>query len=51
VARRHHHHGNAPGVGMGINPQVFLSEGDVIELGIDNLRSQKQSVIAWNEGL
>lgn len=40
--------GTPPGVGMGMNPQVWLNEGDVIELGIDKLGSQRHRVIAWN---
>ena len=36
--------GTPPGVGLGMKPPVFLKEGDVIELGIDKLGSQKQSV-------
>jgi 2-keto-4-pentenoate hydratase/2-oxohepta-3-ene-1,7-dioic acid hydratase in catechol pathway len=33
---------------MGMNPQVWLNEGDVIELGIAKLGSQRHQVIAWN---
>jgi 2-keto-4-pentenoate hydratase/2-oxohepta-3-ene-1,7-dioic acid hydratase in catechol pathway len=40
--------GTPPGVGMGMNPQVWLNEGDVIELGIAKLGSQRHQVIAWN---
>lgn len=36
--------GTPPGVGMGMKPPVFLKEGDVMELGIDKLGSQKQTV-------
>ena len=36
--------GTPPGVGLGMKPPVFLKEGDVIELGIDKLGSQKQLV-------
>ena len=36
--------GTPPGVGLGMKPPVFLKEGDVIELGIDKLGSQKQNV-------
>jgi 2,4-didehydro-3-deoxy-L-rhamnonate hydrolase len=42
--------GTPPGVGMGMNPQVWLSEGDVVELGIEKLGSQRHGVIPWNEG-
>ncbi len=40
--------GTPPGVGMGMKPQVWLNEGDVIELGIDGLGSQRHRVIAWD---
>jgi 2-keto-4-pentenoate hydratase/2-oxohepta-3-ene-1,7-dioic acid hydratase in catechol pathway len=42
--------GTPPGVGMGMTPQVWLQEGDVIELGIEKLGRQRHRVIAWNEG-
>ena len=42
--------GTPPGVGMGKSPQVWLQEGDVIELGIEKLGQQKHRVIAWNHG-
>lgn len=42
--------GTPPGVGMGMNPQVWLKEGDVIELGIEKLGRQRHEVIAWNRG-
>ena len=39
--------GTPPGVGMGIKPEpVFLEAGDVIELGIEKLGSQRQVVAA-----
>ena len=34
-----------PGVGMGMRPPVWLKAGDVIELGIEGLGSQRQTVI------
>jgi 2,4-diketo-3-deoxy-L-fuconate hydrolase len=37
--------GTPPGVGMGFDPQVWLRPGDVIELGIDGLGSQRQHVV------
>jgi 2,4-didehydro-3-deoxy-L-rhamnonate hydrolase len=40
--------GTPPGVGMGMKPPVFLKEGDVIELGIEKLGSQRHTVIAWD---
>lgn len=36
--------GTPPGVGLGMKPPLFLKEGDVMELGIDGLGSQKQKV-------
>lgn len=38
--------GTPPGVGMGFDPQVWLSPGDVMELGIDHLGIQRQTVVA-----
>jgi 2-keto-4-pentenoate hydratase/2-oxohepta-3-ene-1,7-dioic acid hydratase in catechol pathway len=35
--------GTPPGVGMGMKPQQFLKEGDVVELGIEGLGSSKQT--------
>ncbi len=37
--------GTPPGVGMGCVPPVWLQPGDVIELGIDGLGSQRQRVL------
>jgi 2-keto-4-pentenoate hydratase/2-oxohepta-3-ene-1,7-dioic acid hydratase in catechol pathway len=37
--------GTPPGVGMGMQPQVWLKAGDVMELGIEGLGSQRQTVI------
>lgn len=37
--------GTPPGVGMGFDPPVFLGPGDVIELGIEGLGVQRQSVV------
>ena len=36
--------GTPPGVGMGKRPQVFLTPGDVVTLGIDGLGQQRQVV-------
>lgn len=35
--------GTPPGVGMGMKPQRFLKAGDVVELGIEGLGTQKQT--------
>ncbi|WP_060886020.1 fumarylacetoacetate hydrolase family protein [Streptomyces caniscabiei] len=37
--------GTPPGVGMGLNPPVYLQPGDVMELGIKQLGTQRQSVL------
>jgi 2,4-didehydro-3-deoxy-L-rhamnonate hydrolase len=37
--------GTPPGVGMGMRPQVWLKAGDVMELGIEGLGSQRQTVV------
>ncbi|CAO3440525.1 fumarylacetoacetate hydrolase family protein [Azospirillum endophyticum] len=37
--------GTPPGVGMGQKPQVFLKSGDVVELSIEGLGSQRQTVV------
>jgi 2,4-diketo-3-deoxy-L-fuconate hydrolase len=39
--------GTPAGVGLGLQPPRYLSAGDVIELGIDQLGEQKQTAIAW----
>ncbi len=38
--------GTPPGVGLGMRPQQFLRPGDVVELSIDGLGTQRQEVIA-----
>ena len=37
--------GTPPGVGMGMNPQVFLKAGDIMKLGIEGLGEQTQKTI------
>ena len=37
--------GTPPGVGLGMDPPVFLKAGDVVELGIDGLGQQRQRVV------
>ncbi|NCD69479.1 fumarylacetoacetate hydrolase family protein [Mucilaginibacter agri] len=39
--------GTPAGSGIGLKPPVFLKEGDVVELGIDGLGSQRQTVKAY----
>jgi 2-keto-4-pentenoate hydratase/2-oxohepta-3-ene-1,7-dioic acid hydratase in catechol pathway len=38
--------GTPPGVGMAQKPPVYLKAGDVMELGIDGLGTQRQAVVA-----
>ncbi len=38
--------GTPPGVGMGMKPQQFLKEGDIMRLSIENLGEQKSKVVA-----
>jgi 2-keto-4-pentenoate hydratase/2-oxohepta-3-ene-1,7-dioic acid hydratase in catechol pathway len=39
--------GTPAGVGLGMNPQVYLKPGDVVELGIDGLGISKQNIKAY----
>ncbi|QJD95551.1 fumarylacetoacetate hydrolase family protein [Mucilaginibacter robiniae] len=41
--------GTPAGVGLGFNPPVYLKPGDVVELGIDGLGTQKQQVVAYTK--
>ncbi len=38
--------GTPPGVGMGWKPQIWLQPGDVMELGVQGLGTQRQPVLA-----
>jgi 2,4-diketo-3-deoxy-L-fuconate hydrolase len=40
--------GTPPGVGLGMNPPLYLKEGDVMELGIDGLGTSKQKCVAYD---
>ena len=42
--------GTPPGVGLGQKPPRYLEPGDIVEVGIDGLGSQRQDVIADPEG-
>jgi 2,4-diketo-3-deoxy-L-fuconate hydrolase len=42
--------GTPAGVGLGMKPPVYLKAGDVVELGIDGLGSQKQAVKPYAKG-
>jgi 2,4-didehydro-3-deoxy-L-rhamnonate hydrolase len=39
--------GTPPGVGLGMKPNVWLQPGDVMELGVDGLGTQRQLVHAY----
>jgi 2-keto-4-pentenoate hydratase/2-oxohepta-3-ene-1,7-dioic acid hydratase in catechol pathway len=41
--------GTPPGVGLGFNPPIYLKEGDVVELGIDQLGSSRQVAKNWTK--
>ena len=43
--------GTPAGVGLGMQPQVYLKPGDVMELGIDGLGSSMQHVKAYQPDL
>ena len=40
--------GTPPGVGMGMKPPKYLKAGDVMELGIEGLGTQRQTVVAYS---
>jgi 2,4-diketo-3-deoxy-L-fuconate hydrolase len=42
--------GTPAGVGLGMNPPVYLSAGDVVELGIDGLGVSRQELISFSKG-
>jgi 2-keto-4-pentenoate hydratase/2-oxohepta-3-ene-1,7-dioic acid hydratase in catechol pathway len=42
--------GTPPGVGMGQEPPRYLAPGDVVELGIEGLGRQRQTVVAYPGG-
>lgn len=39
--------GTPAGVGLGMNPQVYLQPGDIVELGIDGLGTARQNIVAY----
>ncbi len=41
--------GTPAGVGLGFTPNIFLKEGDVVELGIDGLGTSRQQVVAYKK--
>jgi 2-keto-4-pentenoate hydratase/2-oxohepta-3-ene-1,7-dioic acid hydratase in catechol pathway len=41
--------GTPAGVGLGMNPPVYLKDGDVVELGIDGLGTSRQNVRAYGQ--
>jgi len=40
--------GTPSGVGLGMNPQVYLVPGDVVELGIDGLGTSQQTAVEYS---
>lgn len=41
--------GTPAGVGLGMNPQLYLKPGDVMELGINGLGTSSQTCVAYKE--
>ena len=41
--------GTPAGVGLGFTPNIFLKEGDIVELGIEGLGSSKQQVVSYSK--
>ena len=41
--------GTPAGVGLAMNPPVYLKPGDVVELGIEGLGTSKQNVVAFSK--
>ncbi len=39
--------GTPAGVALGMNPPVYLTPGDIVELGIDGLGSSRQTLVSW----
>ena len=39
--------GTPAGVGLGMNPPVYLHAGDVVELGIEGLGESRQQVVDY----
>jgi 2-keto-4-pentenoate hydratase/2-oxohepta-3-ene-1,7-dioic acid hydratase in catechol pathway len=42
--------GTPPGVGLGKKPPIFLKPGDVMDVGVEGLGSQRQNLRAWTAG-
>jgi 2-keto-4-pentenoate hydratase/2-oxohepta-3-ene-1,7-dioic acid hydratase in catechol pathway len=43
--------GTPAGVGFGMKPQQYLKAGDVVELGVDQLGTSRQAVVAWQRAV
>ena len=41
--------GTPAGVGLGMNPQVYLKPGDIMELGIEGLGQSRQEVVSFSK--
>jgi 2,4-didehydro-3-deoxy-L-rhamnonate hydrolase len=42
--------GTPAGVGLGMNPPLYLKAGDVVELGIEGLGESRQRVVTYDNG-
>jgi 2,4-didehydro-3-deoxy-L-rhamnonate hydrolase len=42
--------GTPHGVGLGFKPPIYLKEGDVMELGVEGLGTQKQKAVNYYRG-
>jgi 2,4-diketo-3-deoxy-L-fuconate hydrolase len=43
--------GTPPGVGLGLHPPRYLVPGDVVELGIEGLGTQKQTAVSYDQAV
>ena len=43
--------GTPAGVGLGFSPNIYLKDGDVVELGIDGLGTSRQKVVDYKNNL
>jgi len=41
--------GTPKGVGMGMNPNIYLTDGDIVRLGIESLGIQQQTVVEYQK--
>jgi 2,4-didehydro-3-deoxy-L-rhamnonate hydrolase len=43
--------GTPAGVGLGMNPQIYLQAGDLVELGVEGLGESRQQIAAYSAAL